>query len=66
MSYKLREYRNKAGITAQQAATEIGVSITTMFKWERGETDPDAKNVLSLCAIYGTDPNHLLGFAEQQ
>lgn len=62
MDMKFRECREEKGLSAQVAATDIGVSIGTLLKWESGKTRPDADKVLALCALYGTDPNHLLGF----
>ena len=37
-----RKAREEAGVRPERAAAELGVSITTLFNWERGETSPDA------------------------
>lgn len=57
-----REYRLKSGLSAQEAATEMGIGITTMFNWEKGRTKPNYEKVLKMCEMYKTDPNSLLGF----
>lgn len=37
---RIREARERAGLTQQQVAAEIGVSLRTVGNWERGETVP--------------------------
>ena len=37
---KLRDWRKRDGITQAQAANRIGVSVTTISRWEAGEVVP--------------------------
>ncbi len=53
--------RNRAGMTAQEVATSIGVSITTLSSWETGKTSPTAQNLIELCRIYKCSADELLG-----
>lgn len=56
-----REAREKAGIKAEQAAVELGVSISTLFNWERGDTAPNANNIRDMSLLYGASANYLIG-----
>lgn len=55
-----RKAREQAGIKAEKAASELGVSITTLFNWERGDTSPDADKLVEMTRLYGTSATYLL------
>lgn len=55
-----REARKDANVKPERAAAELGVSITTLLNWERGETSPDADKLVEMARLYNTSPNHLL------
>ncbi len=55
-----RKAREDAGIRAERAAAELGVSITTLYAWERGETSPDADKLVSMANLYGKKVDYLL------
>lgn len=56
-----RKARENAGIRAERAAAELGVSITTLFNWERGDTPPSANKVREMALLYGVSANYLIG-----
>lgn len=56
-----RKARESAGIKAERAASELGVSITTLFNWERGYTLPNAKNIRDMAILYDVNPSYLIG-----
>ena len=47
-----RKARERKGYTAQEAATRLGVSITTLGSWENGKTSPTAQRLIQLCKLY--------------
>lgn len=49
----LRAARVNAGKTQKAVADEIGVSNTTIVKWEKGSVIPRADALRRLCALYG-------------
>lgn len=49
----LASARLNAGFTQAKAAKEIGVSISTLRKWEKGETFPTQPDIEKICALYG-------------
>jgi len=55
-----RKAREQAGIKAERAAAELGVSITTLFNWERGDTSPDADKLVDMSHLYGKSVTYLL------
>ena len=55
-----RKAREQAGIKAERAAAELDVSITTLFNWERGDTNPDADKVKAMATLYRVSPDYLL------
>lgn len=61
-----REARERAALTAQQAATQLDISITTLLSWENGKTSPSALKLVELCRLYDCMPNELLGFVDFQ
>jgi len=59
-----RKAREKAGIKAERAAAELGVSITTLFNWERGDTAPNAQNIYDMARLYNVSADYLLTKAD--
>lgn len=55
-----KEMRREAGLTAQTAATRIGVSISTIYSWESGKTSPDSIRVIQLANLYGCTADELI------
>lgn len=50
----LRAARINAGFTQKEAADMLGISKTTLVKWEQGRTFPDAIAVNKICTLYRT------------
>lgn len=55
-----RKAREEAGVRPERAAAELGVSITTLFSWERGQTSPDADKLVTMSRLYDTKIDYLL------
>jgi len=58
-----RKAREEAGVKAERAAAELGVSITTLFNWERGDTMPNAKNIRDMAQLYKVSADYLISMA---
>lgn len=50
---QLRTLRNERGMTAKELADEIGVSFTTIYRWENGDRIPDGFNMGKLMNVFG-------------
>lgn len=61
---RFREARQAAGIKAEQAAAQLGVSVTTLFSWERADTSPSASSIIDMVSMYGVSADYLLGLME--
>lgn len=59
--YRFREARKAAGMSAEQAAVKLGVSISTLFSWERGQYLPRANDIRRMATIYDVSADYLLG-----
>lgn len=45
---KLKDWRKRDGITQAQAANRIGVSVTTISRWEAGEVVPRQQQMAAI------------------
>lgn len=60
LSYKLKEYRNKEGLTQQQLAETLEVSDKSISKWELGEGYPSKRNLMKISEILNVSLEALL------
>ena len=61
---KIKEKRKQVKLTQPELAEEIGVSLTTLRRWEGGKTKPDSDNILLMAKILNTSTADLLGEAD--
>lgn len=61
----IREKRKELGLTQEQVAEHLGVSIPAVSKWESGATYPDITLLPALARLLKADPNTLLCFHEE-
>lgn len=64
-SNRIAEAREKAGLTQQQAADLLGVSVQGYQYYEYGKRDPKASVVRRLCEIFGVSAAYLLGMTSE-
>lgn len=58
---KIREYRQKLGLTQDALASELHISSQAISKWETGQTMPDINLLLPLSKVLEIGVNELLG-----
>ena len=56
-----RKARKDASIRVETAASNLGVSITTLLNWECGDTKPNAENIRAMAELYKVTSDYLLG-----
>lgn len=61
---RLRQMRNKNGLSQEELAAKIGVSRQAVSKWERAEASPDTDNLILLARLYGVSIDELLKTGE--
>jgi len=57
---RLKFYRNQAGLSREELADQIGISASTISKWEKGSRVPVLNNVIDIAKILGIKPSDLL------
>ena len=58
---RIREHREKAGLTQAQLAEAVFATRQTVGNWERGVTLPDIHSLQLLADVFGTTADGLLG-----
>ena len=63
---RLRQARERTGLTQQQIAAEIGLSNYNSYQyWERAQRWPSAEYLASLCRTLGVSADTLLGLRKK-
>lgn len=57
---RIKEYREKAGVSQEQLAERIGISITSMSNIERGVNYPSFNNFISILRSIDATADHIL------
>ncbi|MGN1346450.1 MAG: helix-turn-helix domain-containing protein [Eubacteriales bacterium] len=63
---KLKEIRKREGITQQEAARRLGVSLGAVGNWESGKRTPDAEMLGRIADTFGVSVDYLLGREEDE
>lgn len=58
---KICALRNERELSQEELASALFVSRQTVSKWERGQSLPDADNIIAMCAFFGVSADSLLG-----
>lgn len=56
----LKAARVNAGYDQKTAAKILGISNSTLGKWERGESFPNVDKAQEMCSLYGLSYNDIL------
>lgn len=59
MGAKIRELREKRGLSQKELADALGVDRSAISLWESGKTEPTAFNIRRLADILGVAPGDL-------
>ena len=51
MEVDLKKMREEAGFSAEELAAKMGMSLTTIRRWEEGKTKPSKGNMMLLKLI---------------
>ena len=57
---RLRATRIEKGFTQEQLAKAVGVTKSTMAKYDRGELEPNVKNIKKIAQVLGVSVDYLL------
>lgn len=62
----MKAERARLGLTIKQVADELNVHPNAVARWENGESEPLASNLIGLCNVYGCTPEYLLGITNDR
>ena len=57
---RLRELRNKKGLTQNEMAAKLGVSGQTILNWENGIYEPKINQLIQLADLFGVTIDYLV------
>lgn len=57
---KIKELREKTGMTQQQLSEKLNVSRTTITNWELGTCSPNPTYLVKLARVFGCTTDELL------
>ena len=60
MKVTLRAARVNKGLTQNEAAKRIGITVDTLANYEKGKTYPDVPVLKRIEVVYGVSYNHLI------
>jgi transcriptional regulator with XRE-family HTH domain len=58
---RIRELRNKKGMTQKDLASLLGVTDAAIGMWENGRREPDAERIKRMANIFCVTTDYLLG-----
>ena len=59
----IRSYRKNLGLTQEQLAERLGITLGTVSKWERGSSEPDLSYIMDLAELFHVSVDALIGFS---
>ena len=62
---KIREYRERAGLTQAELAAKVGVRRETLLHLESGKYNPSLKLAMDLAKLFGVTVEELFEFTEE-
>ena len=63
LAQNIREYRKGLGLTQEQLAERLGITLGTVSKWERSESEPDLGFIMDLAGLFHVSVDALIGFS---
>lgn len=58
---RLKELRQRCGLSMKEAAEKIGIPYTTYVNYEKSLREPNSEMLLKLAAFFGVTIDYLLG-----
>ncbi len=63
LAKNIRDYRKNLGLTQEQLAERLDITLGTVSKWERGSSEPDLGYVMALAELFHVSVDSLIGFS---
>ena len=62
LSENIRKFRKERGLTQEQLAEVLGVTVGAVYKWEARLSQPELSMVMELADFFDTSVDVLLGY----
>lgn len=63
LAENIRDYRKSLGLTQEQLAERLQITLGTVSKWERGSSEPDLGYIMDLAELFHVSVDALIGFS---
>lgn len=63
LAQNIRDYRKSLGLTQEQLAERLDITLGTISKWERGSSEPDLGYIMDLAELFHVSVDALIGFS---
>lgn len=61
MTIKLKELRERKGLSMREAAKQLGLAPSTYHNYESGEREPNSEMLIKLANFYGCSIDYMIG-----
>ena len=62
LAENIRSYRKDLGLSQEQLAERLGITLGTVSKWERGASEPDLLYVMEIAELFHISVDVLIGY----
>ncbi len=62
LAENIRDHRKRLGLTQEQLAERLGITLGAVSKWERGSSEPDLSYIMDLAELFHVSVDALIGF----
>ena len=63
LAENIRSHRKRMGLTQDQLAERLGITLGAVSKWERGSSEPDLSYIMDLAELFHVSVDALIGFS---
>ena len=63
LAENIRKYRKDRGMTQEDLAEKLNLTLGTISKWERGSSEPELSYLMQLAQIFHISLDALIGFS---
>ncbi len=63
LAQNIRDNRKNLGLTQEQLAERLDITLGTVSKWERGSSEPDLGYIMDLAELFHVSVDALIGFS---
>ena len=63
LAQNIRSFRKRMGLTQEQLAERLNITLGTVSKWERGTSEPALPYLMGLAEIFRVSVDAMIGFS---